>query len=98
MNRNDILDALRQHEAELRRMGVVRLSIFGSIARGEGAGSSDVDLAAVIDPGASLSLLDIVGIQQWLETRLGASIDLVEEPTQRADLQDAINRDRVIAF
>jgi uncharacterized protein len=35
---------LRAHEAELERLGVERLYLFGSTARGEATDDSDVDL------------------------------------------------------
>jgi hypothetical protein len=35
MDRDLILERLRAHEPELRRLGISRLSLFGSVARGE---------------------------------------------------------------
>src|ERR1700682_3697339 len=42
MNKDDGLATLRAHEAELKRAGTVRLSVFGSVPRGETG--NDVDL------------------------------------------------------
>ncbi len=39
-----VIAALRVHEAELRRAGICRLSLFGSVARGDDEADSDVDL------------------------------------------------------
>jgi predicted nucleotidyltransferase len=33
MNRDEVIAKLRQHEPELKAVGVVRLSLFGSTAR-----------------------------------------------------------------
>jgi uncharacterized protein len=63
MDSATILAALRDHEAELRAAGVVRLSLSGSTARHEARAESDIDLLAAFDPGRSLSLLDVIGIE-----------------------------------
>lgn len=98
----DILRRLRQHEAELRRIGVERLSLFGSAARGEADSASDVDLAVQLRPDFSDGGLDHVGRFEALRARLaeilGRPVDLIEEPVETARLQAPIERDRVLAF
>jgi len=42
MDRSGIIAKLREHESELRAAGIVRLSLFGSVARGEATAQSDV--------------------------------------------------------
>jgi predicted nucleotidyltransferase len=44
MKRDEAISRLRQHEADLRRLGVERLYMFGSTARGKAKEDSDVDL------------------------------------------------------
>ena len=44
MDREAAMNALKANEAELRRLGVDHLHIFGSTARGDGRPDSDVDL------------------------------------------------------
>ncbi len=56
MSRDEIINILRRHEAELRQLGVVRLSLFGLVARGEAGPESDIDVAASFDPAARLRL------------------------------------------
>ena len=46
---DDVIATLRAHEAELRAAGIHRLSLFGSVARGDAGPDSDVDLAAELD-------------------------------------------------
>jgi len=45
-----VIATLRAHEAELRQAGIHRLSLFGSVARGDAEAESDVDLAVEFDP------------------------------------------------
>jgi predicted nucleotidyltransferase len=98
MSRDDIIATLRSHEAELRRLGVVRLSLFGSVARGEAGPESDIDIAAFFDPAARLSGFDIAGVEARLSEILGREVDLLEEPARRPSLKRALERDRVDAF
>jgi len=44
MQREDVIARLKQHEAELRRLGVEHLYLFGSTARDEARDDSEVDL------------------------------------------------------
>ena len=60
----------------LKQAGVLRSSIFGSLARGEADATSDVDILVELPENASL--LDLVGLQLDLESALGKKVDLVE--------------------
>jgi predicted nucleotidyltransferase len=44
-----VLDTLRSHEGELRDLGVSHAAVFGSVARGEAKGTSDVDVLVDLD-------------------------------------------------
>jgi predicted nucleotidyltransferase len=46
---DNVIDALRSHEGELRRFGVSHASVFGSVARGEARADSDVDVLVELD-------------------------------------------------
>lgn len=99
MTLEEVIARLRAREDELRALGIERLSVFGSLARGEAGPESDVDLAAEVDPAARWSLFDHVRTIAWLEGVLGRAVDLVEEPAERKPrLQADIERDRVVAF
>ena len=97
-----ILATIRDHEAELRRLGVERLSLFGSVARGDWDETSDIDLAVRLAPGFSEGGFDYVGrmemLQEHLTRILGRPVDLIEEPAEARDLQTRIDEDRVVAF
>jgi len=71
-----VIARLREHEAELRDAGVVRLALFGSVARREASAHSDVDLMAEFDTAREYSLLDRVHLQNRLAEILGALVDL----------------------
>lgn len=77
----------------LRRHGVKRAGIFGSVVRGEATPESDVDVLVELDRQASL--LDFIGIKLDLEGVLGRSVDLVEYAAVKPRLRDRILREEV---
>lgn len=93
-----VIATLRAHEAELRRAGICRLSLFGSVARGDAEADSDVDLAAELDPAARIDLVRLVALERQLAELLGRSVDLLPEPVEKPRLRANVERDRVRAF
>ena len=98
MNTETVISILRAHRDELTRAGLVSLSVFGSVARGEAGPESDVDIAARIDPAARLDLLDLIGLERQISEWLGRKVDLVPEPVRKPRVQASIDRDRVSAY
>ena len=100
MTKAEALARLRAHETDLRALGIERLSIFGSIARGEERADSDLDLAASMDYDRvrALGPFGFFGIEERLADMFGVKVDLVTEPTRRPRLQARIDRDRVHVF
>jgi uncharacterized protein len=98
MNRTEVLATLRAHERELKDAGVVRLSLFGSAARGDAGPDSDVDLLAAFDENRRLSLLDVVGIELRLADLLGVPVDLSEEGTLKPRVEQTVKAEAVRAF
>ena len=54
MNHDAIPTRLREHRADLERLGVKSLALFGSAARGESEPDSDVDLLIEFSRAAGL--------------------------------------------
>ena len=61
-----------------RRWKVSRLAVFGSALRADFGPESDVDVLVDFAPDARLSLFDLVGMQDELQSLLGRKVDLVE--------------------
>jgi uncharacterized protein len=59
------------------RNDIIRLRLFGSVARGESGPDSDVDLLA--DFASRKSLFDLVRIEDEFEEVLGQKVDLLTE-------------------
>ncbi len=101
-SRSELLELLRTHEAELRARGVEGLTLFGSMARGDGTSTSDVDLAVRSGAGFSAGGFDYFGRLDALRVRLsallGCDVDLVEETAARSRLRQVIEQEGVRAF
>jgi predicted nucleotidyltransferase len=69
----------KQYKAEIK-------AVFGSYARGDFHADSDLDL--FVDAGATL--LDLVGLQQFLEDKLGCKVDLGTESSLREDIRASV--------
>jgi predicted nucleotidyltransferase len=72
----------------LKRFGVKKAAIFGSLARGEGSEESDVDILVEFEPGKSL--LDLAGLKIELEETLGRRVDVSTYNSLHPLLKDRI--------
>jgi predicted nucleotidyltransferase len=95
---DQVIATLRAHEAELRAAGIRRLSLFGSVARGDYEAGSDVDLAVELNPEARIGLIQVVGLERRLSELLGREVELLAEPVEKQRLQRNIDRDRCRVF
>jgi predicted nucleotidyltransferase len=100
MERSQVIAILNRHRPELEALGVVRLYLFGSIARGTATEYSDVDVAVTLAP--ELRGLARVGalvdVESLLSELLQCHVDVVEEPARSPSIRQAIERDGLRAF
>lgn len=92
------LQTLREHEAELRALGVRHASIFGSLARGDAREDSDVDVLVDLDRDRFMGLFEYSRLKLHIAELLGNSVDVVNRQTLKPLVKDNILRDAVDAF
>ena len=95
---SEVIQTLRAHQEALRQAGILHLSLFGSVARGDADPDSDIDLAAEFDPAARMSLIRLVGLERELSELFGRPVEILPEPVQKERLRVNLERDRVRAF
>lgn len=78
-----------------RALGVERVRIFGSVARGEATAASDIDLLLDFAPGEEYGLLHLMRVKALLEDLLGRRVDVVTEASLRDPLRGEILADAV---
>jgi hypothetical protein len=96
-NREETAERLGACQDEIRRLGVIRLALFGSILRGQPDPGSDVDFLVQFAPGAT-SYDRFLALSDLLESRLGRPVELVTTealspfigPRILADAQDVL--------
>jgi predicted nucleotidyltransferase len=96
MNRTDAIQKLQQHADAVKGMGAKAMYLFGSTVRDEAQASSDLDLFIDYDPAKRFSLLDLVGIKQFLEEELAVEVDVTTRsslhPMLRTDIEQSAIR------
>ena len=98
LDKDTLLNKLRQHQQELHEEGILHLSLFGSVARGQSGPGSDVDLVAEFDPAKRYSILDRVRLENRLAAILGASVDLAPQTALLDDVRDRALHESIRAF
>jgi predicted nucleotidyltransferase len=91
---DEIKSIISLHRDELRRAHRIRsISAFGSYVRGEQKRGSDLDLLAEFE--GTISLLDLVGAEQYLSKILGVKVDLIPKTDIRSELKARILKEAV---
>jgi predicted nucleotidyltransferase len=98
MTLDDVRRLIEPEKDALRAKGVAALYVFGSVARGEAAPASDVDIFIDVAPDARFSIIDLVGVQGDLSERLGVAADLHTREGLHYWIKDAILAEAVQLF
>ena len=92
MLKSEAIAALRAQADSVRALGATGLYLFGSTVRGAARQASDLDVFIDYDRSGSFSLIELVGIKQLLEERLGVDMDIATR-----DSLDPLLRPRIEA-
>lgn len=95
----DVLRILQKARPDLEKRGVVRLAIFGSVARMEDRPDSDLDIVVDIDPAHRIDILDLAGIGGLVESLTGMPVDIVRRrPDMKSELKVHLAEDEIHVF
>jgi predicted nucleotidyltransferase len=97
MQRDDAIEKLKQHEAELRQLGVEHLYLFGSTARGDAREDSDVDLF-FDHPLGSLGLFQLMDVKDAAARILGHKADIMTRRSLHPVLRERIEASALQVF
>lgn len=97
MERSAAIDSLKQHEAELKRLGVEHLYLFGSTARNEAREDSDVDLF-FDHPEGSLGLFALIDVKEAAARILGRKTDIMTRRSLHPVLREQIEASALQVF
>ena len=79
------LEPLLKEKFKIKRIG-----IFGSYIRREQKKESDLDILVEFQETATLSLLDFIGLENYLSKKLRVKVDLVEKATLKPRIRKHI--------
>ena len=88
-----IRHAVTERKAELDRLGVASLAVFGSVARDEAGPESDIDI--LVEFRGAATLARFMDLKSLLETTFGRRVDLVTKKALRERLRPVIEKDAV---
>lgn len=80
----------------LKKYGVTRASLFGSVVRGEENDKSDIDI--LISPASGSTLFDMAGMQIDLQKSLKKPVDLVTYGSIDPKLKDYILKEEKLIY
>ena len=97
MERDAAIATLKAHEAELKRLGVEHLYLFGSTARGDARDDSDVDLFFDYERG-KLGLFELMEVKERASRILGRKADIMTRDSLHKTLRHRIEAAAVRVF
>ena len=98
MKRDEIIQKLKEREADLRAQGVTHAALFGSIARGDDRPDSDIDIMIELDPAARVTMFDYVEIKEYIEGLFSEPVDVVNRDGLKPLVRPKATADAIYAF
>ncbi|KQW27410.1 DNA polymerase III subunit beta [Rhizobium sp. Root274] len=98
MKQVEAISQLKRLAPTVRAMGATGLYVFGSTVRDEATPTSDLDLFIDYDPTEKFSLIELIGIQQFLEQELSIAVDLTTRNSLHPMLRGDIERSALRVF
>lgn len=80
----------------LKKSGVRRAAFFGSVARSQDRGDSDVDI--LVELNDESSLLDFVDLKYKLEESLNRKVDMIEYGAVKKSIRKNVLADQVMIY
>src|SRR3954471_17510294 len=98
MDAQDVLTTLRRFEPDLRGRGVSRAALFGSVARGDHAPGSDIDIMIEIDPEARITVFDYADLKEYISSLFESPVDVVNRDGLKPYVRPVATADAIYAF
>ncbi len=98
MRRDEILQRLKEREADLRAHGVMRAALFGSAARDEQRPDSDIDILVDLDPAIVATMFDYAGVKDYVASLFEGPVDVIDREALKPRLRPRATVDAIYAF
>ena len=94
MKRDEVINHLPSHRAELKHYGVTFLALFGSVARDEARDGSDLDVLVEFEGRITFDRY-YVDFKFYLEDLLRVSVDWVTKKMLRSEIRETVEREAI---
>jgi predicted nucleotidyltransferase len=98
MKRDEIIEKLKEREADLRAQGVTHAALFGSVARGEQRSDSDIDIMVDLDPAIVVTIFDYAGVKDFISDMFDSPVDVVSREGLKPLVRPWATADAIYAF
>jgi uncharacterized protein len=98
MKRDEIIQKLKEREADLRAQGVTHAALFGSVARGEQRPDSDIDIVVELDPKVVVTIFDYAGVKDFISDMFDSPVDVVSSEGLKPLVRPRATADAIYAF
>jgi predicted nucleotidyltransferase len=97
MTRDEIIEKLKEREADLRAQGVAHAALFGSVARGDDPPRQRFDILVDLDPAIVVTIFDYAGVKDFIAEMFDRPVDVVSRESLKPRLQPKA-ADAIYAF
>ncbi len=98
MNKKEVIEKLKSHKKEIKKFGVKKIGVFGSIVRNEGSKDSDIDFVVEFEKGAG-TFKNFGGLVEYLENLFNRPVDILTpmgiESIRIKEIKESIKREVV---
>jgi len=98
VNRQEIIDRLRENERALRARGVTHAALFGSVARNEQNAESDIDILVELDPAIIVTMFDYAGLKHYIAGLFKGPVDVIDREALKPRVRPRAAADAIYAF
>ena len=93
MNKEYLINFLRENLTIIKSYGVTSLALFGSFVRDEAKTSSDLDL--LVEFQGKVTFDQYMDLKFFLEDNLGLSVDLVTKKMLKSQIINSVEKDAI---
>ena len=93
MNKEYLINFLRENLTIIKSYGVTSLALFGSFARDEAKTSRDLDL--LVEFQGKVTFDQYMDLKFFLEDNLGLSVDLVTKKMLKSQIINSVEKDAI---
>ena len=98
MKRDEIIEKLREREADLRAHGVTHAALFGSVARNEQNAESDIDILVDLDPAIVATIFDYAGVKDYVASLFQGPVDVIDREALKPRIRPHATATAINAF